>query len=43
VMVAPGDVLRDARGSDSSGRTVERGAPVPKDVATGAWWWDAAK
>jgi hypothetical protein len=43
VMVAPGDVLRDARASESTGKIVERGAPVPKEIAAGAWWWDAAK
>jgi hypothetical protein len=42
VMVAPGDVLREARANDSSGKTVERGAPVPTGIAAGAWWWDAA-
>jgi hypothetical protein len=43
VMVAPGDVLRDVRANDSSGKTVERGASLPKDIAAGAWWWDGAK
>ncbi len=43
VMVAPGDVLREARAGDSSGKTVGRAAPVPKDLAAGAWWWDGAK
>lgn len=41
VMVAPGDVLRDVRANDSSGKVVERGAPVPKEITAGAWWWDA--
>jgi hypothetical protein len=43
VMVAPSDVLRDVRANDSSGKIVERGAPVPKEVAAGAWWWDGAR
>jgi hypothetical protein len=43
VMVAPSDVLRDVRANDSSGRIVERGAPVPKAMAAGVWWWDGAK
>jgi hypothetical protein len=43
VMVAPGDVLRDVRANDSSGKVVERGKALPKDLARGAWWWDAAK
>jgi hypothetical protein len=43
VMVAPGDVLRDVRLSESTGKTVERGAPIPKDIAAAAWWWDGAK
>lgn len=41
VMVAPGDVLREVRANDSSGKIVERGKPVPHDMASGAWWWDA--
>jgi hypothetical protein len=41
VMVAPADVLREVRSTDSSGKTVERGAAAPKDLATGSWWWDA--
>jgi hypothetical protein len=43
VMVAPGDVLRDARAIDSSGKTIERRGPAPKEIAAGAWWWDEAK
>jgi uncharacterized protein DUF1598 len=43
VMVAPGDVLRETRANDSTGKTIERGNPAPKDLAAGAWWWDAAK
>jgi hypothetical protein len=43
VMVAPGDVLREVRATESSGKVVERGAAVPKELAAGAWWWDAAK
>jgi hypothetical protein len=43
VMVAPGDVLRDVRANESSGKIVERGAPVPKELAGGAWWWDSPK
>ena len=45
VMVAPGDVLARSRAAnDSSGKTIERGAPVPKEVAlAGAWWWDACE
>ena len=43
VMVAPSDVLRDARANESSGKIVERGAPVPKGMAAGTWWWDAAR
>ena len=43
VMVAPGDVLRDTRVNDSTDKTIERGMAVPKDLASGAWWWDAAK
>jgi hypothetical protein len=31
------------RANDSSGKVVERGAAVPKEIAAGAWWWDAAK
>jgi hypothetical protein len=41
VMVAPGDVLRETRASDSAGKTIERGVAAPKDLAGGAWWWDA--
>jgi hypothetical protein len=41
VMVAPGDVLRETRASDSAGKTIERGVTAPKDLAGGAWWWDA--
>jgi hypothetical protein len=43
VMVAPGDVLRDARANDSSGKVAERGKTLPKDMASGAWWWDGVK
>jgi hypothetical protein len=42
-MVAPGDVLRDARANDSAGKIVVRGSPVPNEIAVGAWWWDGAK
>jgi hypothetical protein len=43
VMVAPGDVLREVRANDSSGKTVERRALAPKEIAAAAWWWDGAK
>lgn len=43
VMVAPGDVLRETRAKDSAAKTVERGKPVPKDLAAGAWWWDGPR
>jgi hypothetical protein len=43
VMVAPSDVLRSSRATDSTGNTIERAAPAPKGLAAGAWWWDAAK
>jgi hypothetical protein len=43
VMVAPGDVLRDVRANESSGKIVERGKAVPKDMASSAWWWDAVR
>jgi hypothetical protein len=42
VMVAPSDVLRDARSSESTGKTADRPAPAPKNLDAGAWWWDAA-
>jgi hypothetical protein len=43
VMVAPGDVLRDALANDSSGKIVQRGAPMPTELAARAWWWDGPK
>jgi hypothetical protein len=43
VMVAPGDVLREARAQDSTARTIDRGKTPPKDLAAGGWWWDAAR
>jgi hypothetical protein len=42
VMVAPGDALRESRAHDSTAKTIERGQAAPKDLAAGAWWWDAA-
>jgi hypothetical protein len=42
VMVAPSDVLRQAKSSDSSSTTIDRAPAPPKDLAGGAWWWDAA-
>jgi hypothetical protein len=41
VMVAPGDVLREAKAVDSTGKTIARAVEAPKDLAAGAWWWDA--
>jgi hypothetical protein len=41
VMVEPGDAIKQARASDSSETTIERAAPVPKELAAEAWWWDA--
>jgi hypothetical protein len=41
VMVAPSDVLRQAKASDSSSTTIDRAPAPPKDLAGGAWWWDA--
>jgi hypothetical protein len=43
VMVAPADVLRDARATDSAATTIERAAPAPKELAANAWWWDGEK
>src|SRR5205814_9455138 len=43
VMVAPGDVLRETRATDSAGQTIEHAAPAPKELAAGQWWWDASK
>jgi hypothetical protein len=40
-MVEPGDAIKQARASDSSETTIERAAPVPKELAAEAWWWDA--
>ena len=42
VMVAPSDVLKEARATDSAGTTIERATPAPKELAAEAWWWDAA-
>jgi hypothetical protein len=41
VIVAPSDVLKQARALESSGTAIERAAPAPKDLAAEAWWWDA--
>ncbi|HEX5472641.1 MAG TPA: DUF1598 domain-containing protein [Lacipirellulaceae bacterium] len=41
VMVAPGDVLRATKAMDSTDKTIQRAAPGPKELAAGAWWWDA--
>ncbi len=43
VMVAPSDVLKEARATDSTGVAIERTAPPPKELAAEAWWWDAAE
>ena len=42
VMVAPSDVLASVAKSDSAATSVERAAPVPKNLSAEAWWWDAA-
>jgi hypothetical protein len=41
VVVAPGDVLRNARSNDSTGKSIERGPAAPRDLGAGIWWWDA--
>ena len=41
VMVAPGDVLRETQKSDSAGKNIARGEAAPKNLAGGAWWWEA--
>ncbi|HVT27284.1 MAG TPA: DUF1598 domain-containing protein [Lacipirellulaceae bacterium] len=43
VMVAPGDVLRTTRAADSADAAIQRVVPAPKDLAAGAWWWDAPR
>jgi hypothetical protein len=43
VMVAPSDVLANARKNDRAGRTIERAAPAPKDLSAEAWWWDSGE
>ncbi len=43
VMVAPSDVLRQAKATETAGTTIERAGPAPKDLAPGAWWWDSGK
>jgi hypothetical protein len=41
VMVAPSDVLKQARAAESAATAIERAAPAPKELAAEAWWWDA--
>jgi hypothetical protein len=43
VMVAPSDVLRAARTTDSAERTITGPPAPPKNLAAGVWWWDAPK
>jgi hypothetical protein len=43
VMVAPGDVLKATRATDSADKAIARPAVPPKDLASGAWWWDATE
>lgn len=43
VMVEAGDVIKQARAKDSTGTTIEKAVPAPKDLAAEAWWWDAKK
>jgi hypothetical protein len=43
VMVAPADVLRDTRATESSGKIIERKKPAPQDLKATAWWWDGAE
>jgi hypothetical protein len=40
VMVAPSDVLKNARANESAGTTAVAGEPVPKDLGANVWWWD---
>jgi hypothetical protein len=41
VMVAPEDVLRESRTSDSNLRPDQKDASPAQKVDAGAWWWDA--
>jgi hypothetical protein len=43
VMVAPSDVLHQARATESAGTAIERAAPPPKELAAEAWWWDGGE
>lgn len=42
VMVAPSDVLRQAKSNESSSTAIDRAPAPPKELAAGSWWWDAA-
>jgi hypothetical protein len=41
VMVAPGDVLGEAKSYDDAGELAKNREAVPAEMAEGAWWWDA--
>jgi hypothetical protein len=40
-MVAPSDVLAEAKSYDNAGKLAENREAVPAELAAGAWWWDA--
>ena len=36
-------LVQEVGAKESTGRTIERAAPAPKELAAGAWWWDSSK
>jgi hypothetical protein len=43
VMVAPSDVIGEARSYDNSGELAANRQTAPSEAEAGAWWWDASE